>query len=101
MLLKLWGHRVDFADSGPTGVARAGVNRPDAALIDIGLPGLNGYEVVQQIRSIGTPWARKVKLVALTGYGRDADRDRAVASGFDYHFVKPVDPTVLEEMLKE
>jgi len=100
MLLTLWGHRVDYAESGPVGLERARAIRPDVALIDIGLPGLSGYEVAHRIRNLGTPWARKVKLVALTGYGRDADRDKAVASGFDRHLVKPVDPTVLEEMLR-
>jgi signal transduction histidine kinase len=100
MLLTRWGHRVDYAESGPGGVERAGEFHPDVALIDIGLPGLTGYEVARRIRGLGTPWARRVKLVALTGYGRDADREKAVASGFDSHLVKPVDPDVLAKMLK-
>jgi CheY-like chemotaxis protein len=91
---------VDYAESGPVGVARAGEVQPDVALVDVGLPGLNGYEVAQHIRSLDTPWSRQVKLVALTGYGRDTDRERAIASGFDYHLVKPVDPDVLAEVLR-
>jgi CheY-like chemotaxis protein len=100
MLLKLWGHGVDYADSGPDGVERADRLRPDIALIDIGLPGLNGYEVARQIRKLNTNWAREVKLVALTGYGRDEDREKAAECGFNSHLVKPVDPDVLAELLK-
>jgi signal transduction histidine kinase len=100
MLLNMWGHGVDYAESGPDGVRRADLLRPDVALIDIGLPGLSGYEVAQQIRSRETEWARAVRLIALTGYGRDSDREKAAASGFDSHLVKPVDPDVLQALLK-
>ena len=99
LLLTSWGHGVHFADTGPAGLQRANLVRPDVALIDIGLPGLNGYEVAQQIRSLDRDWARAVKLVALSGYGRESDREKAIASGFDCHLVKPVDPEVLAEVL--
>jgi signal transduction histidine kinase/ActR/RegA family two-component response regulator len=100
MLLTMWGHTVDYAESGPDGVARARDLRPDVALIDIGLPGLNGYEVARHIRDHKDPWARQMKLIALTGYGRDADRDEAIAAGFDRHLVKPIDPEILAKVLQ-
>jgi CheY-like chemotaxis protein len=70
------------------------------ALIDIGLPGLSGYEVARRIRSAGSAWARGVKLVALTGYGRQTDHDEALEAGFDVHLVKPIDPDVLARTLQ-
>ena len=100
LLLTMWGHGVDYADSGPAGVARAGEVEPDVALIDIGLPGLSGYEVAARIRQRDDDWARGVKLVALTGYGREVDREKAMAAGFDCHLVKPIDPDVLQEVLR-
>jgi signal transduction histidine kinase/CheY-like chemotaxis protein len=100
LLLNLWGHGVDYAESGPDGVERADAIRPDVALIDIGLPGLSGYEVARHIRGLDDDWARRVRLIALTGYGRDTDREKATASGFDSHLVKPVDPDVLQALLK-
>jgi CheY-like chemotaxis protein len=100
MLLTMWGHAVDYAESGPDGVARARDLRPDIALIDIGLPGLNGYEVARHIREHKDGWGRQMKLIALTGYGRDADRDEAIASGFDTHLVKPIDPDILAKLLQ-
>ena len=99
MMLDMWGHEVEFAQSGPEGVERALDMRPDVALIDIGLPGLNGYDVARRIRSTDVEWAKAVKLVALTGYGRDTDRDEALEAGFDTHLVKPVDPQVLASTL--
>ena len=100
MLLTMWGHTVDYAESGPDGVARARDLRPDIALIDIGLPGLSGYEVARHIREHKDGWGREMKLIALTGYGRDADRDEAIASGFDTHLVKPIDPDILAKVLQ-
>jgi CheY-like chemotaxis protein len=70
------GHGVEYAETVHDGLRRANESQPDIALIDIGLPGLTGYEVARHIRSDSTAWAQKVKLVALTGYGRDADRSR-------------------------
>lgn len=99
MLLGMWGHRVDFAESGPEGVQRACTGQPDVALIDIGLPGLSGYDVARQIRSSTGKWSKVVKLVALTGYGRESDRQLALQAGFDTHLVKPIDPVVLERTL--
>ncbi|MFN3649317.1 MAG: response regulator [Armatimonadota bacterium] len=97
-LLELMGYRVDTASEGRSGVLLAQELRPDAALIDIGLPGLTGYEVAQAIR--GVEVGREIFLVALTGYGTPEDRDRALAAGFDRHLVKPVDPEELHRVLQ-
>ena len=71
--------------------------RPDAVLLDIGLPGLNGYEVCRRIRQ--QPWGKRMTLVALTGWGQDEDRDRSREAGFDAHMVKPVDFDALLALL--
>jgi signal transduction histidine kinase/ActR/RegA family two-component response regulator len=95
-LLKLWGHRVDAAQDGPEGVQIALERKPEVALIDIGLPGFDGYEVARQLRSA---LGGGIHLIALTGYGQAEDRKRALEAGFDRHLVKPVDPAVLSEVL--
>jgi len=96
-LLQLLGHRVELAGDGLRGVELALATRPDVALVDIGLPGIDGYEVARRLRESDA--GREILLVALTGYGRPEDRDRALASGFDAHMVKPVDPEELNELL--
>ncbi|HET8541878.1 MAG TPA: ATP-binding protein, partial [Anaeromyxobacter sp.] len=85
-LLELAGHRVCVAVDGRTGVQLLLAERPDVALVDIGLPELDGYEVARQVRG-----ACDTRLVALTGYGGDGDRERAVGAGFDAHLVKPIE----------
>jgi CheY-like chemotaxis protein len=97
--LGLAGHEVHLASDGPSGVNAALALLPDAALVDIGLPGFDGYEVARRIRakSLGKP----IHLVALTGYGQPEDRRRTLDAGFDDHLVKPVDPVRLAEMLSE
>jgi CheY-like chemotaxis protein len=70
---------------------------PDVMLVDIGLPGMDGYEVACHVRQ--EPALQHVVLVALTGYGRDEDKQRALAAGFDYHLVKPVDVDALENLV--
>jgi PAS domain S-box-containing protein len=92
-LLGTWRHEVAAAGDGERGVELALASMPDVALVDIGLPGLDGYEVARRIR--GSESARGVRLIALTGYGQPADRERAFAAGFDAHLVKPVDPDAL------
>jgi PAS domain S-box-containing protein len=94
-LLRLLGHEVHEACDGASGVEQARRVRPDAALIDIGLPGIDGYEVARRIRA-DLPGAR---LVAVTGYGQPEDRERALAAGFDEHLVKPLDPEQLHRLL--
>jgi CheY-like chemotaxis protein len=88
-LLRLLGHHVDVAADGERGVALAKALHPDVALVDIGLPGLDGYQVAQQVRS--APGGADIMLIALTGYGQPEDRKRALACGFNAHLVKPVD----------
>jgi CheY-like chemotaxis protein len=99
VILQLWGHQVEIAVNGDDGLKLARDLEPDLVVIDIGLPGLNGYEVARAIRQAATPWSKRVTLVALTGYGSDSDRQRALEAGFDSHLVKPVDPEVLAESL--
>jgi len=70
--------------------------RPRVAVLDIGMPGANGYEVARAMRE---KLGEEVKLVALTGWGQDADRQRATQAGFDHHLTKPVDPAVLNDVL--
>ena len=96
-LLQIFGHRVELAGDGLRGVQLALATRPDAALVDIGLPGIDGYEVARRLRA--TDAGKEIVLVALTGYGRPEDRERAIQSGFDAHLVKPVDPDELNQLL--
>jgi len=98
VLLRLNGHETDGAASGTDGVARALETRPDVAIVDLGLPGLDGYEVAARIRA-GAGSA--VRLIALTGYGQDEDRHRTRAAGFDAHLVKPVEMQRLSQVLGE
>jgi len=99
MLIRSWNHEVIYAANGPEGLSRAREDQPDVVLIDIGLPGFDGYQVARQIRREGSQWARHVRLIAVTGYGQAADRARAIDAGFDVHVLKPVDPAVLRELL--
>jgi signal transduction histidine kinase/ActR/RegA family two-component response regulator len=98
-LLEIWGHRVSLAESGPAGVEMAFSLRPDVALIDIGLPGIDGNEVARRIRSILGEEA--ISLIAMTGYGQPEDRRRALQAGFDFYLIKPVDPGILSRLLAE
>jgi signal transduction histidine kinase/CheY-like chemotaxis protein len=97
IVLERAGHEVTCAEDGPAGVAAALRSRPDVALVDVGLPGFDGYEVARRIRS--TPAGDDIVLAALTGYGQPGDRRRAEAAGFDLHVVKPVDPARLVALL--
>jgi len=87
-LLALLGHQVRVARDGPGALAAATEVRPDLILLDIGLPGMDGYEVAKRLRKQGHD---RAALVALTGYGRDEDLRRSRSAGFDRHLVKPVD----------
>ncbi|MEO8494106.1 MAG: PAS domain S-box protein [Planctomycetota bacterium] len=97
MLLRTSGHDVRTAHDGPTAVQVALDYRPDVVLLDIGLPGLNGYEVAKQLRQ--QPAFKNVVLVALTGYGQDSDRQTALQAGFDHHLVKPARLAQLQQIL--
>jgi signal transduction histidine kinase len=93
MLLEMMGHEVVEAADGHQAVERAGDSAPGVAVVDIGLPGIDGYEVARRIRA--NPALARLPLIALTGYGQDDDRRRALEAGFDEHLVKPVDPDAL------
>jgi signal transduction histidine kinase/CheY-like chemotaxis protein len=99
MLLESWGHRVVEAADGQAGVEAALASPPGIALVDVGLPGLDGYAVARAIRA-GTG-APRVFLVAVTGYGQPEDERRSREAGFDAHLVKPVDPDDLMRVLAE
>jgi CheY-like chemotaxis protein len=98
-LLEIWGHEVDLAENGPDGVKSALGCQPDVALIDIGLPGLDGNEVAQRIRAALE--GDRMALIAMTGYGQPEDRRRALQAGFDAYLVKPVDPGELARTLRD
>jgi len=89
MMLRALGHDVHVAYDGEEAVALAGKTRPEIALLDIGMPGLSGYEACRRIRA--EPWGRDVYLIAQTGWGQEEDRRRADEAGFDRHMLKPVD----------
>ena len=98
-LLELWGHEVRVASDGEAGLRAIREERPDIALVDIGLPLLDGYEVARQLRD---PVLRaEMRLVALTGYGSPEQRSRALDAGFDLHLVKPVETDTLRSLIAE
>ncbi|HKI05101.1 MAG TPA: ATP-binding protein [Thermoanaerobaculia bacterium] len=98
-LLEIWGHKVSVAESGPEGVEVASSVHPEVALIDIGLPGLDGNEVARRIRAL--LGGNEICLIAMTGYGQPEDRRRALQAGFDRYLVKPVDPAILSQLINE
>jgi CheY-like chemotaxis protein len=97
-LLELWGHEVEVAEDGQRGVAEALRWKPDTAVVDIGLPLLDGYQVARQVRAA---LRDRVVLIALTGYGKPEDRSRALQAGFDVFLTKPADPQCLQRVLAE
>jgi PAS domain S-box-containing protein len=96
MLLQVWGHQVEIALDGHQALDAARSFEPEIVLLDIGIPGLDGYEVAERLRS---EHGAELKLIALTGYGREDDRQRSRDAGFDRHLVKPLEPPRLREML--
>ena len=96
-MLELTGHEVHAAEDGASGLAAIRRLAPDIALVDIGLPGLDGYEVARRIRA--EPGGAKAVLVALTGYGSAEDSQRAHEAGFDLHLVKPITPDQFARIL--
>jgi PAS domain S-box-containing protein len=99
MLLRLIGHDATTAHDGGEGLERAEAFRPEIVLLDIGLPGLNGYAVARRLRE--QPWGRNIFLIAVTGYGQEEDQRRSVEAGFDHHMVKPINMVELLEKLSE
>ena len=97
MLLRVDGNDIRTAYDGLEAVEAAEMFHPEVALLDIGLPKMNGYDVARRIRQ--QPWGRDVTLVALTGWGKDEDRRLSQEAGFNFHIVKPVDLAALESLL--
>jgi signal transduction histidine kinase/CheY-like chemotaxis protein len=98
VLLRMDGHEVTIAYDGPQALAMLAHTRPEVALLDIGMPGLDGYEVARRVRH--GPLGSAVTLIAVTGWGQDRDKAQARQAGFDHHFTKPVDPGRLSELLR-
>jgi signal transduction histidine kinase len=99
ILLRELGHEVAVIDNGREAVEAARMFRPDVILLDIGLPGVDGFELARRFRAL--PETQSAKVIAVTGYGQTADRERSKASGFDLHLVKPVDPAKLTRALED
>lgn len=97
MLLRKLGHTVEIVHDGPAALRAVDGNRPDAMLLDIGIPGLDGYQVAQRLRQ--KPEYAAMRLIAMTGYGQEEDIERSRKSGFDHHLVKPVSLATLQELL--
>jgi signal transduction histidine kinase len=97
LMLRLEGHEVHCASDGEEALALAGLRRPEIVVLDVGMPKLDGCEVARRIRA--ESWGRNAVLVALTGWGQEADRRRSREAGFDMHLVKPVDPATICDML--
>jgi PAS domain S-box-containing protein len=98
-LLEMWGHEVREVHNGREVSDVALAYRPDVILLDIGLPGMDGFQVAAQLSA--TPELESTRLIAMTGYGQERDRERAVIAGFDAHLVKPVQPAVLKALLDD
>jgi PAS domain S-box-containing protein len=96
-VLQLFGHEVASAHDGPSALARAADFRPEVIVLDIGLPGMDGYEVARRLRAL--PAFRHTPIVAATGYGQEDDRIRSRQAGFDHHLTKPVDPEQLRSII--
>jgi CheY-like chemotaxis protein len=97
MLLEATGYEVLTENSSQAGLARARGSLPDVCLLDIGLPGMDGYDLARQIREL--PGMAHATLIAITGYGQEQDRRKTGEAGFQHHLVKPVDPAELAALL--
>jgi len=98
IILRLEGHEVELAHDGDAALRAFEAGRPDVALLDIGMPQLDGYETGRRIRE--HPCCRNVFLIAMTGWGQEEDRRRTDEAGFDHHVVKPVEATELIKLLE-
>ncbi len=97
MLLEMSGCKVRIAFDGPEALRIAEEYVPEVVLLDIGMPGMDGYEVARRLRA--SPKTRSARLIALTGWGQAEDKQRTAAAGFDEHFTKPVEPDLLGKLL--
>jgi CheY-like chemotaxis protein len=98
MLLQMEGHDVQVTYDGQQALDTFSAMQPEIALLDIGMPRINGYEVARQMRRGAN--GRSLTLIAVTGWGQDSDRAKATAAGFNYHFTKPVEVDRLTELLR-
>jgi CheY-like chemotaxis protein len=98
LLLQLAGHEVRTAATGAEALAVAETFRPEVALLDLAMPGMNGLQVARRLRQ--TPWGRDIVLIALTGWGDEEDLKRTADAGFDHHLTKPIPPDAIEELIR-
>ena len=98
MLLRISGYEVTVAHTGPAALEAAVKLRPQIGVLDIGMPGMNGYDIALRIRR--EAWGARMTLIAVTGWGQDDDRRKARAAGFDHHLTKPVDFIELQQLFK-
>ena len=99
LFLRIHGHETRVVHDGLSALEAANQFRPEVVFLDIGLPGMDGYELARRFREL--PETNAAKVIAVTGYGQESDRERTRASGFDMHLVKPVDPEKLSLVLAE
>jgi CheY-like chemotaxis protein len=99
IVLDLAGHDVHTAGDGTEALGLAAIYAPEVVVLDLGLPGIDGYEVARRLRDL--PGLQDAMLIALTGYGSDRDRERTRASGFDMHLVKPADPQRIARAIEQ
>jgi CheY-like chemotaxis protein len=99
LLLRMQGHEVRVAHDGPAALELVRGYRPQMVFLDLGMPGMDGYEVARRLRQ--QPGLENVRLAALTGWGQPDDRRRTKEAGFDHHFVKPVDPATLQMLVSD
>jgi CheY-like chemotaxis protein len=99
-LLTLWGHRVQVAGDGPSALRIADSMEPELVLLDIGLPGMDGYQVAAALRATD-PRSAGTRVVAVSGYGQARDRERSRDAGFDAHLTKPVDIARLKQLVSD
>jgi CheY-like chemotaxis protein len=97
-LLDLWGHDAAIAHDGPSALAAAQAHSPDVVLLDLGLPGMNGWELATKIKEGAR--SKRPFLVAVTGHANVADRQNSHEAGLDLHLMKPVDPLILQQLLE-
>jgi CheY-like chemotaxis protein len=99
LLLRLYGHEVEVAVGGPASLRAAQARQPDAVLLDLSMPGLDGYQVARKLRAMFRD--KPLLFVAITAHGFEEDRGRCEGAGFDRHLVKPADPLAVEHLLRE
>jgi CheY-like chemotaxis protein len=96
LLLRIWGHEVQATHDGPTALEMARAFSPNVILLDLGLPRMDGWQVAEQFHK--QPAQKRPLLIAVTGYGQEADRQKSLEAGIDMHLLKPVDPDQLRRL---